>query len=1133
MMLGLLAVWFGGFVVLANPEGSDAPATTLLHDVEVRVDGLLRLTERVVWTVRIDDPEACAAGVAAPAGLSGATDRGAVILDDLLVIPDALPAGTVLTLRGQRSASPRLPHSGLLVGVPGVPAAQTRLSVTTPSNTELSVWADERAVGSFVNPDVHEMVFEWGPHSGEQPSLASYSTFASWGEAGRVYRSLVEAKVGPGRELGKAVAQDLAGLPVVQVVERMNQRLPFDPERPEGFEVARATRVLRGVEGGSASERALLLTTMLRTAGYEASIVLVRPASQPGRFPATVVAPFAYSVPAVRVTRPDRPPLYVDPALPPGERGGLPATLRGAEVWAFGEVPKPLPVTSLSDGTVAVTSSVAVSESGMADFEAVLSATGAADDEIRMLLRPLDAKGREEAWRRLVAVGWPQAESVSVTFEGLDRPSDALIVRTRGRTKALQTTSYGVSGTLPPVLAPALGAWLPPRLRVEESLTLTLPGDWQVLGASITEAAFSERAEIARTIDQTQGRDGVDRLRVEVLRRSWEASPSEEAEAVRFLKTQAQEGVRLVIASGGPAKAARRLEGFSGAEQAALEGLGWVAAGRVGRARSRFKAAERGPGLESLVRAVSLWAPPSDERPWRVLDKLSRKDDRSAVAVLEGLARIGEQTYARPLMERLARSEDPQVRTRVELVRIRFFGEPGEPQPPAEVAGDRLADRERIWLSLHALRQGRVEAGRTWVEALVDPSTVGARAARLALSAFDAAPRQTVVRLAKALLAVAPSDPEGLAAVALALAEVNELRSAAAVLRTAARREPRVVARWDAVVAAGLAAGDLPLALDAAMRAHRLRPEDEALAERVVGLAEALGEPGRVTSTYEGLGRSVPPVPPSLDARMATRPEATAAILNAAALRDRPDRLAARARLRLSVGDRLGAARDGMVLAHRHREPNGLVIATAATAGQQFATPLTRALTEAAPTNERARTVLAERAWITGDPTPKRIDATSSDRLSQMMALIERPLSSAKELEGWPDPAPVARGPVPTTPAVPNRFLGAHPGVQAWSDHREPVALLQVPGTLSVLPPPLGLLYTLDARPERDDAGVWVVRLRGGELPLYAARRFVQGHTRYGLGFTPSGAERALRRGWSTSPRDATASPISPDGDNR
>ncbi|MEO0602173.1 MAG: hypothetical protein AAF211_12100, partial [Myxococcota bacterium] len=203
MMPVVLLTWFVSVVFAQGPALADPPATTLLHDVEVRVDGLLRLTERVTWTVRIDDPEACAFGVAAPAGLDGASDQDAVVLEDLLVVPATLPPGTVLKLRGQRSASPQLPHSGVLVGVPGVPAERTRLTVVTPRTSDLSVWADERGLSSLTEPDVREVTVEWGPHDGGQPSLASYSTFASWSEAGRVWRGVVESRIGAGRDLGK------------------------------------------------------------------------------------------------------------------------------------------------------------------------------------------------------------------------------------------------------------------------------------------------------------------------------------------------------------------------------------------------------------------------------------------------------------------------------------------------------------------------------------------------------------------------------------------------------------------------------------------------------------------------------------------------------------------------------------------------------------------------------------------------------------------------------------------------------------------------------------------------------------------------------------------------------------------
>jgi len=42
--------WLGAAIASAPPT------TALSHDVEVHIDGLLRLTERLIWTVRTDGP---------------------------------------------------------------------------------------------------------------------------------------------------------------------------------------------------------------------------------------------------------------------------------------------------------------------------------------------------------------------------------------------------------------------------------------------------------------------------------------------------------------------------------------------------------------------------------------------------------------------------------------------------------------------------------------------------------------------------------------------------------------------------------------------------------------------------------------------------------------------------------------------------------------------------------------------------------------------------------------------------------------------------------------------------------------------------------------------------------------------
>ncbi len=1135
----LLVTWLGSVASAQAPLLDVPPATTLLHDVEVRVDGLLRLTERVTWTVRIDDPEACAFGVAAPAGLDGASDQDAVVLEDLLVVPSSLPPGTVLTLRGQRSATPQMPHSGVLVGVPGVAAERTRLTVVTPLTADLSVWADERARSTSTQREVRQAVFEWGPHDGERPSLASYSTFSDWVEAGRVFRGVVESRIGPGRDLGKSATLELAGVPIQGVVERMHARLELDPARDPGFLAARPTRELVRADRGSAAERALLLTMMLRTAGFEASPVLVRPASAPGRFPVSVVAPYAYTMPAVRVERREDGPLYLDPALPPGERGVLPVTLRGGEVWAFGEVPGPLPRTALEDGRVSVTTEVTFSPLGATTLRASLTADGAADDEIRRLLVPLDDAGRREAWLRLVRIGLPEVRAVEVAFEGLDDPTRGLRIRMEARhAGVLEARPYGWAGTVPPLLAPALGSWLPPRLRIDERLTVSLPEDWQVLGATTTQASFSERAEVSRALVRVGER--AESMDVEVRRPTWPVSPRSEARTVRFLQAQAREGLELIVGTGGAGRTARKLAldpRFTDADRAALVGLGWAAAGKRGKARTVFQAAGRRMGMAELVDAVARWAHPADRRPWTGLERLTRKDDRSAVTVLEGLARLGDTSGTRRLVERLGQSPDPVARARAELVRMRFLGDEiaalAVVDEAARAAGPQLEDRERWRLALGWLDFGGIESASAWLASLSDAGAPAARATRLVLDAARGAPRQEVIARAHAALAADPSDLDVLFAVAAALDAVGEVEESAAVVRTAARHQPRVPARWSAVVEHALAAGDLPMALDAAQRASSLAPDDLRLAEHVLALAGAMGDPRRVVDTYDRLGRSVPITPPTVEERLAAFPEARFAILEYADLRDSASRLAERARLRIAAGNAVEGARDGLVLARRHGRPEGTVLAYAAMAGRQLSTALDRALVEAAATEPSARVALAERALLTGAGDADWLDtarATDVPRAQRIVDVVERPLSAARELAGWPDPAPAAQGPAPAG-VVPNGALGSHPGVQAWTDPRTQISLLQVVGRSEVLPPPLGLLFTASGRAERRETSLDVRRYEGGVHPLYVARSEVPGFTRYGLGFTPEAAGRALQRTWPTSETQAPA--ISAGDDNR
>ncbi|MEO0601579.1 MAG: hypothetical protein AAF211_09090 [Myxococcota bacterium] len=658
-----------------------------------------------------------------------------------------------------------------------------------------------------------------------------------------------------------------------------------------------------------------------------------------------------------------------------------------------------------------------------------------------------------------------------------------------------------------------------------------------VLGASTTQASFSDRAEVSRMLSRDDS--PTERMHVEVRRPAWEASPQDEAETVGFLKAQARQGLELIVGTGGPGRAARKLRldpRFTVADRAALEGLGWVAAGKPSKAKASFRSASRRIGLEVLVDRVGRWAHPSDLRPWMLLDRLTRRQDRSGVTVLEGLARIGALDEAARLVERMDRSSDPVARARSGLVRMRMMGDPlaalAVVDEAGRSAGPQLQDRERWRIALGWVEFGGVESAGAWLASLRDPQWPGARATRLALDAARGASRQDVVAQAGKMLAESPSDPDVIYAVAVALQQVGETAAAVDVVRTLARAMPRVPALWGAVADRALGAGDVPLALDAALRAAALDPEDEALGVRVLDLASALGDPERVVATYDRLGRAVPIATPTVEERLETFPDARLAVLQSADLRDAPTLLAERARLRIEAGNLGEAARDGLVLSRRLGRAEGTALAFAAMAGRQRSTALERALWEAARTDRSAWVAAIEHTIVSRGDTSWLAAARESDapRAVRMAEVIERPLAAARGLEGWPDPAPVAQGPSPVDVRA-SGALGAHPGVQAWTDVRTGVSLLQVPGATPSLPPPLGVLYRAASRAERSASSLQVVRLTGSVLPLYVARSEVPGFTRYGLASTAEAAEQALLRAWPTSAVEA--GPISPQDDNR
>jgi hypothetical protein len=370
--------------------------------------------------------------------------------------------------------------------------------------------------------------------------------------------------------------------------------------------------------------------------------------------------------------------------------------------------------------------------------------------------------------------------------------------------------------------------------------------------------------------------------------------------------------------------------------------------------------------------------------------------------------------------------------------------------------------------------------------------------------------------LAMALKA-GPNDPGVVWAAAEVSSAIGDHRLAAAYGLTAARLRPTDAAGWDALVPLALSAGDLPTAGFAARKASDLSPKDPGRAE-TLGLTAALLHDRDGWDTARSRQASVVPVitsfPPPLSLLMQlTPPEGLLALLQIHddTVIDDQGLLAIRAQMRADAGLLNEAARDGVLLYHRHGSADGIALSWAATAGRMYSTTARTQLDQAAETSLIARSTRMEAALIMGDadPTADARDMSDDPRANLIGRLRSDPKGLAAEVEGWPMDA---RSPYLRPPSGyrSNRWLGAAPGLSAVSNSETGTAILRTATLTGLLPAPLAQLYTPDEQVLVHVAGGTVVRLAGGSIPLYLGRTTLGEQDVLALGFSPEAAARTL-----------------------
>jgi hypothetical protein len=1102
-----------------------APATVLEEHVEYAIGYDRRVTTSVDWKVRIDDPAACEAGLVGPDGLAGATSGGATMIENVLALPAGVSAGQVFDLRRVETTAM---DSAVFLTAPGLPVEHLTVTVRAPGNLPLSVWADPHGHPTWSSKAGRSVEMAWDGVPEASEAQLVWSSLSDWFEAGDRTTRAVESHLATKSELGREVAGDADSIGISEAVRRVYAIVEVTPGNTGSWYQLRPAGEVARDGSGTGAERGAVLISLLRVAGMDARPAWFRPVAARGAFPVTVPAPAMVAMPAVVVRRAGKEAVWIDPSAPFAAGGAPPAGLVGGIVWEPGDLPRPSGTSERVEGTVAVQSTVTLGDDGGITWSAAITADGTAVELFRTLLRPLDESGQRAALERLIRVGHPDATQVHVDVSGASRVDKPLTIILQGREgKSGTVFEAGMRETVRPVIAPALAAWLPPHLQIREVMAIQTPTTLDVAGAARAEPIARPEALVARILSH-EGPRWVSTTEIE--RPYFTIDPVREGEATRLLADEALRGPTLLLLTPDPAERERVLakgvEALDPSEEAWFRAFPYFQDGRRKKAEKIVGAALGDRPRAELVDALVAWGPSGDKRPWEALLSLvSAPADRLEVA--RGMARAGlgylADGVARAVVDSSAdaalRLDAIELALETQVEGVEGWKDPNELLATAE----QLGAGEDPRFALPRARAALAEQRYADATAILRPLAGTAPEVDVLLAEAGAGsgqPEDSVVDAALRAVASAPDDSDVQTAASDALALAGQADAALEHALVAARLSGDDPDRWSHVVDRALGAGDLQTAGWAARRASDLDADDGTRGETLLLMARLLGDRGLEDVAWERLGGranagdrqgALAAEPPAtLDDLIAVTP--ANALLALLAWRDAEVvadavKLGIRAQMRLDGGQLDEAARDGMLLAIRHGRPDGWAIAFAATAGRMYSTPMVAALDRAAADDPAARSTRLDYRLISGN----------GDALVDARALADdrgKAVLTARTAapDGWPSDLVTPKLPPPRG-FRPNAALSV-PGVQAFSDPDDAIAVLRIGGAPAVPPPPIGGLYTVAPRPVADlPDGARLVRLLGGFIPAYAAIAQDGALQIVGIGFTREGALRALERG--------------------
>jgi len=1097
-----------------------APATVLQHDVSYVLDRNGELTTTIDWIVRIDDPVGCSAGLTAPAALHGASDNEGRVYNDLLLLPSELEEGDVFSLHREHQDT-SWSKSGYFRSHDSLPVESARVTVEIPEGMPLHNWNDDLATVVDISPTRLEVL--WKDIPGGQTGEFAWSAQPDWIEAGNALTTATEDRFGNREDLGQALAGSLSAVNISALADRVLRNVRHAPSRPQGWGQSRTVQEVVKSGSGSAHERALLMVNLLTLAGYDARLGQFRPGSVSSSFPLTLPAADAFPEPLVVVQRGGE-LVYLDPAANQTSVPALPTKLLGGVAWSAGTLPRPFPTQGDVSGVVRVAGNVNVTAQGDLSYRIDVTTEGSASESIRDLLAPLDAEQRRASMIRLFRLARPDLESITVEMSAVERSSKKLQISISATQRnAMMPLANGLKGEVRPVLAPALAGWLPTNVRVEETLTLSSPGDLDVLAIGSEASAFHPTAQVSREVAHD---NRLSSFKTQVRHTRRVLSPEQSASVNTFLKQESATGHTVFLFPKDVKSTTKAVEADSSIEpldRFTINMLLMVSNQDFEGAAKHFKSTQRRLALDILFASADRFERTGLDELWPHVLSLPKRDNEAlALANLldrRGLSDLAWQT-AMEINERSSAAIRLEALLMIERLPHTLPEEKNARNPSMALSSLELLDQARsidpndIRIALreahHAIERGDGEAALSILNAHEGVPRHGLGMARKARAmALANHPRQQIALTIERARSLAPSDASVAHESSKATRLVGDLHGTAQHLLDAAWILGDDANLWAQAGDASLLVGNLMDSLVSYRMASDLETDSVEAAQHLLRTAIWASDEGSARIAKERLkdfseSMEVWPIPLA-DLLPNVPPEHRMALLR---MRDKETIQSAvlleeRARMSLQSGRYEETIRDASILEYDLGLQVGRTLAFLATLGLHRNDQRLSLLDVVSQSDEEAALARLEWGLLTGDAdVGTLLMRQSHPHAMALREVLESTEEAGEAIEGLPTP-PVS--------FVENAWISTSPGVHAWS-HPQLASSVVVWKGEAQLPGAIDALFDLPAQDlDLLPDGTRIVALEGSMLPIHAAIQQRGDLTVISLARTPALTVQALR----------------------